>query len=609
MSNKGRTESERKGNIITYVLVVLTGISLMAKSMFFLAMLRTPNSAGINFKTMYFQSPPLWAHIAFVVIVVSGAFLFETKGRNRYLLIVNIIVTLMLIADIWYYRANGTFLSLRHIFNPEIFNPLNKQLFNPEVVDILLIADFASILILAKNDIVRNLNCGRNIFAFAASFVISVIVVTASHYYIDVVDGTKGEKMLFRIAWAPFQTMSNMSPIGYHGYDIYKTIYDKNAVSLSAEDKEEISNWFKNNKEALPDNQYKGIFKGKNLIFIQVESLEDMVIGQKANGQEITPNLNRLLKNSLYFNGIHEQNNIGTSSDADLMVNTSLLPIRDSATFFTKPAIDVVSLPKILNEMGYNTISSHPEVAGNWNWAEAHKGILGFNQVWDITKFNVEEVIGLGISDGAYLSQVADKLKTEKQPFYAYMITLTSHGPFDMPEDKKYLKLPEGFDKTILGAYFQAIRYTDEQIGNFIKKLDEEGILDNSVVVIYGDHTGVHKFYSDKLKDIHFEGDWWKPVWQPEDRKVPLLMYSKNFEGNTIGGNGGQIDIFPTIAYLMGIDSSKYEGSVMGRVLVNTNRNATVLNYGEIVGVPKDTAEKKLLEEAREVADKYIRGK
>ena len=94
------------------------------------------------------------------------------------------------------------------------------------------------------------------------------------------------------------------------------------------QDKADINELFEVKKENLPNNEYFARSKGKNLIYIQVESLENFVIGQKINGKEITPNLNKLVQSSLYFPNTFEQVNEGTSSDADLMVNTSMLPLR-----------------------------------------------------------------------------------------------------------------------------------------------------------------------------------------------------------------------------------------------------------------------------------------
>ncbi|MDK0571228.1 LTA synthase family protein [Clostridium perfringens] len=595
---KEKVKSFLKCNWVFIFLVVV----LQVKSMMLLSMLRTPGSASMNFGIMYFTPPAIWAHIAIVTLIASFVYLFKGKGRMWAAIVIDILVTILFIADIWYYRVNGTFLSIRHIIEPGIFNPIGKSLFNFKPIDLLFLVDFVILFLVYKFTGLKNVkyksSLKTRLIAFISVFGISAIVIGFGHYYLDI--AKKSDKVLFRIAWAPFQTFSDISPLGYHGYDIY--YYTNKEMTLTDAQKNEIKTWFDENKEDLPDNKYKGMFEGKNLIAIQVESLENFVIGQKVYGQDITPNINKLLKNSLYFDNIKEQNNSGISSDCDLMVNTSILPVRDGSTFFGYPWTEYNTLQDLLNSKGYNTISTHPEVPGNWNWAEAHKSFKA-DKIWDASQFDQSEVIGLGMSDESYLKQIGDKLKKEKQPFYTFLVTLTSHGPFEVPEDKQYLNLPEDLNENMLGAYFQSVRYTDEAIGKFINQLKEEGLLENTVIMLYGDHCGVHKFYEDDIKDSPLEGDWWKD----NEKEIPFMIYNPSIKGETISKEGGQIDFLPTIAYLLGFNRDKFDSTAMGRVLVNTNRNAIILNNGEIVGTPTPK-EKAHLEKSFNIADMVIQG-
>ncbi|EDS81617.1 LTA synthase family protein [Clostridium perfringens] len=595
---KEKVKSFLKCNWVFIFLVVV----LQVKSMMLLSMLRTPGSASMNFGIMYFTPPAIWAHIAIVTLIASFVYLFKGKGRMWAAIVIDILVTILFIADIWYYRVNGTFLSIRHIIEPGIFNPIGKSLFNFKPIDLLFLLDFVILFLVYKFTGLKNVkyksSLKTRLIAFISVFGISAIVIGFGHYYLDI--AKKSDKVLFRIAWAPFQTFSDISPLGYHGYDIY--YYTNKEMTLTDAEKNEIKTWFDENKEDLPDNKYKGMFEGKNLIAIQVESLENFVIGQKVYGQEITPNINKLLKNSLYFDNIKEQNNSGISSDCDLMVNTSMLPVRNGSTFFGYPWTEYNTLQDLLNSKGYNTISTHPEVPGNWNWAEAHKSFKA-DKIWDASQFDKSEVIGLGMSDESYLKQIGDKLKNEKQPFYTFLVTLTSHGPFEVPEDKQYLNLPQDLNENMLGAYFQSVRYTDEAIGKFINQLKEEGLLENTVIMLYGDHCGVHKFYEDDIKDSPLEGDWWKD----NEKEIPFMIYNPSIQGETISKEGGQIDFLPTIAYLLGFNRDAFDSTAMGRVLVNTNRNAIILNDGEIVGNPTPK-EKAHLEKSFNIADMVIQG-
>lgn len=582
-------------------LFVFMVIMLQLKSMILLSMLRTPNSSSINLGGIYFGAPVIWAHLAIIVLICSPIFFFKEKGRLRAAIIIDILVTIVFVADIWYYRANGTFLSFRHLIHNEIFNPIEKNLLNFRFVDLIFFIDFIILCLIykfvKKEKIIEKALHVRVIKAVSI-FLISVFVIGGGYYYVDIKQMLSG-KNLFRLSWAPFQTFSDMSPLGYHGFDFY--FYRDKNKTLANEEAVDIENWFNDNKENLPDNEYKGIVKGKNVIAIQVESLENFVINQKVYGQEITPNLNKLLSNSLYFNNIYEQNSSGTSSDADLLVNTSVFPVRKGTTFFSYPWTRYNTLQNLLNYEGYTTISTHAELPGNWNWAEAHKS-FGAEKIWDIGVYNQDEIIGLGLSDESYLKQISEKLKNENTPFYAFMTTLTSHGPFEIPEDKKYLNLPKELDENMLGAYFQSVRYTDEAIGKFLNELEKNKQLDNTVVMIYGDHCGVHKFYEKDIENSPLEGNWWKD----NQKKIPFIIYSKDLQSEVISKAGGQSDFLPTISYLLGMDRSKFENSSMGRVLVNTERDATILNNGDIIGNPKDEKELNHLKETFRIADLII---
>lgn len=584
-----------------YVVMVLI---IQGKSMLLLSMLRTENSSSINFATMYFGVPAIGAHLLVIAFIFSIMFLFKYKGKIKSAMILNLIITLLFVADIWYYRVNGTFLSLRHLLHPEIFNPIGKSLFNFRVVDLLFFIDFLVFFILFKFDRIRDFKDESKLSLRAIKTIViaglTLGIVLLSHYVIDIKGLVPGQSFL-RLSWAPFQSFSDMSPLGYHGYDLF--YFSNKNIDLTEENINEVETWLNNNKEDLPDNEYFGLLKDKNLIAIQVESLENFVINQKVNGQEITPTLNKLLNNSLYFDNIYEQNNSGTSSDADLMVNTSIFPIRSTSTFPTYPWTSYNSLQMLLNNKGYNTISTHAELPGSWNWAEPHKAFEA-DTLWDIYEFEEDEIIGPGLSDESYLRQISENLKTESEPYYTFIATLTSHGPFEIPDDKKLLDLPKELDKNMLGGYFQSVRYADEAIKLFLEELDKNGQLDNTVIMIYGDHGGVHKFYEDQIKDAPLNENWW----QENTKEIPFIIYNKDIKAETISKVGGQTDFLPTISYLLGVDRKDFENTSMGRVLVNTNRDAVILNDGEIKGTLKDANEEQHLKDTFKIADYIIQG-
>lgn len=592
---------------IRFIVPIIFAALIMVKSWLFLSMLRTDGVSRFNLGAIYFSPTAYWAHIAMVVILVSFAYLFKDKNQIRYLIIVDILFTMLIFLDLWYFRVNAAFPSIKDIIDLRVFNPLNISLLNPRAIDITFIFDFiliGSLYAYVRYNNKTKYSSNRNIIMFAVLLIVSSLVIYISHIKIDDVENS--EYILFSKSWAPFQQMSNMSPLGYCAFDIVDTLTTTNKTQLnqnkvSKEDIESIDNWLENNKENLPDNSYKGIYKGNNVIYIQVESLENWVINTKINGQEITPNLNKLLNNSIYFNNIYQQNKKGFSSDADLMSNTSIYP-SDGSTFYDYTTVKLNSMSRTLTDQGYNTISTHPERGGGWNWAEAHSGILGVKNIWTVDKFDIDEVIGLGISDGSYLRQVSEKLKNVNNPYYAFMVTLTSHGDFELPEKYKYITLPNELHSTVVGDYVETIRYTDQQIGNFIESLKNNGTLDNTTVVIYGDHTILHREYQDRLDGMTSTGPWTN-----DDIKIPLIMYNPKTKAETNGKSGGLVDVMPTVLYMIGNDRSDIEKTSMGRILVNTDRDSTFIFNDQIRGVPKTEAEKEHVEKSYEISDKIFK--
>lgn len=588
---------EKRLNIGTLIKGLIL-IILVIKSIIFIGI--GSSNTGKTFSGFKIEKELILAQLAFIGILIFISLFFKGKRQITYLIIVDIVYSSILIADIWYYRASRNYLGLRHILFKDMFNPMHESLINPNKLDLLFLIDIP-ILIYIRVKIKNILNCKRNIKLSILGIILCILTIYITHYLIDIKDITKGRVKFMSVEWSPFIMAQNQSPIGYHLYEAIRAIEKKNFQGNKDEIKQ-VDDWLAWNNKKLPDNKYKGIFKGKNVVFLQIESLENFVIGKKVLGQEITPNLDKLMKKSFYFDNIYEQNNAGNSIDCDMMANTGLLTLGDSITFLTHADVKYKSLPRILNENGYTTISTHAERASDWNWSEAHSNALGYQDMWDIDSYKLDDIFGMGLSDHSFLNQYADKLKTLKEPFFSTIPTLSSHGPFDLPDKYRELKLPKNIDDTKLGGYFQSVHYTDKQIGFFIDKLEKLGLLNDIVLVIYGDHGGVHKYYNDEIQNVPLEGDWW----QERDYKIPLFIYGKGIEGKTISVAGGQTDIVPTVLYLLGIDVK--ENIFMGRNLLNTNRNSTVIKGNKIVGNPTEE-ERKRLEKAYTIADYIIKNK
>ncbi|WP_252249061.1 LTA synthase family protein [Clostridium sp. VAP23] len=582
------------------ILKFFTVITMLIKSIIFIAILNIDTTDKILKKNISFKFTIIY--LAFILFVYSFGYLFSKNRQTTFYIILNSLYTLLLIADLSYFRANRDLLGLKNILFENTFNPLQNSLMNLRSVDLIFIIDIILLLTWVIKGKIQN-NNKRSLKKFFSTMIISVFMIIGSCICVDALQlGEFGDSIIFN-QWTTLMEVKAPGPIGYHIVEGTRSINKYFNDKPSSEDKKEIEDWLTFNKEKIEDNEYKGLLKGKNVIFLQIESLENFVINQKTNGKEITPFLNKLASEGLYFNNFYEQNNAGNSIDCDFMINTSIYPLGNKITALNYGEnVYPNSLPRILQRDGYFTISSHAELPNEFNWTELHKNSFGANELWTINDYVYEESVGYGLSDKSFLSQTADKLKDIKQPFFIQLPTLSNHGPFDLDEKYRQLNLPDEVNDSYLGGYFESVLYTDNQLEMFYNKLNESGLLDDTVLVIYGDHTGVHKYYNEDIQDIDYENNWWDEV----DHKIPLIIYSKNMEHKIVNKTGGQIDILPTICYLLGIDDDSYRNSTMGRILVNTNRNAITIKGNHILGNVKPSDEEHV-SKAYEIGEKIIK--
>jgi len=598
-----------KDMIIRMIFYIIPLLSIVFKGIIFQGFVNNNDPYAMNFSIGYNRADPfLNYYIAFAFLFFSFSLLFKGMGRIIYTFVVDFLLSLLILVDIWYFRGFNTVPSaiiLKQTANLD--NMSGSILSMGSKFDFLLLFDFiilAVYVFIARKSFTKNHR--RAIKSFLCVFILPIAFIIYVPINITVFNNADVRNAYLFSNYDKTNTAKYFSPVGYHVMDLYTVYRDSQPYKLTDKDKADIDQLFEIKNENLPNNEYFGKAKGKNLIYIQVESLESFVIGKEVNGKEITPNLNKLIKNSLYFPNTFEQVNEGTSSDADLMVNTSMLPLKQGSTFFRYPNTNYNSMPKILKDEGYTSYAIRPEKGSFWN---IRNGLtqIGIENFSDYYSLNQDEQIGLGLSDKRYFEQVIPKIKEQKQPFYTATVTLTSHGPFDLPEEYRELGLDQGLNDSKMGGYFESIHYADKQIGHFLDMLDQEGILQNSIIAIMGDHTGIHKYYNDSINQLSHKEDWYLDTGNPT---VPFILYDPSAkEGKTFDKlYNGQIDVMPTLLYYLGIDKDKYENTALGRTLLNTEKSFAVITNGTIKGGENLTdKEKEVYKKLLEISDKMIR--
>ena len=231
-----------------------------------------------------------------------------------------------------------------------------------------------------------------------------------------------------------------------------------------------------------------GIARGRNLIVISAESLQAFPIGLQINGQPVMPRLSAFAKESLRFVNFYDQTHLGTTSDAEFMVMQSLHPIPAGvvATHFNHHHYR--ALPKILAENGYMTLSLCGAPGYFWNMDQMHPS-YGFQKSYFNESYRMVEQINNWLSDREFFSQSVPILKQQKEPFMAFLLSSSNHHPFPLPQKYRELKLGE-MEGTLLGDYLHSVHYFDQAFGSFIDELRDAGLLEKTVILVYGDHQG-----------------------------------------------------------------------------------------------------------------------
>jgi lipoteichoic acid synthase len=300
-----------------------------------------------------------------------------------------------------------------------------------------------------------------------------------------------------------------------------------------------------------------GAARGRNLIVVQVESLQDFVVDFRVRGQEVMPHLHRWSDDSLRFTNVTDETSEGRTSDAEFTTMTSLLPLDHGAVAFRYPGNHYTALPRVLADQGYRTLSAVAFESGFWNRGVMHPS-YGFAQSLFEPDFELTDQIGWGLNDRDFLQQMVPRLERLPRPFAAWLITLSLHHPFeDFPDRHKTLDLGT-LDRSPLGNYLHAMRFFDDALEQFKTALARNGLLDSSVVVVFGDHDAGFPRDSALARAIGIDAD--EAAWSLNDR-VPLFVRVPAPVGEWRGTRGdaaGQTDVAPTLLALLGVDPAKF---------------------------------------------------
>lgn len=352
--------------------------------------------------------------------------------------------------------------------------------------------------------------------------------------------------------------------VGFHAFDLGRTINSAlGRETVTPEELEDVADRLTSSGPSidLPDAPPSGEWAGSNVLMVQVEALQSAVVGKVVSGEEVTPHLNSLIRSSIWFPDMRHQVGLGHTADAEWLTGCSLYPARSGIAFTKFASHDLTCLPEILGERGYSSAVHHANQPQFWNRQRAYPA-MGYDRFFDGSTF-VGERRWWGVNDRDFLTQTVDQLRTRRQPFYDVAITMTSHHPYRM--DGEGPRIDAGsLESTVLGDYLDAVNYTDEAIGEMIAALKSTGLWENTIVVVYGDHDS-------NINDPDLFAELMgEPISQTEmfelRTSVPLIVHLPDgaYGGTRVDQPVGQIDVAPLLARLLDVpprDTSTFLGS------------------------------------------------
>ena len=548
-----------------------------------------------------FSISPLLMDLLFLILVSLLSLVFKRKSRAKFLIIISIILNLICIINSIYYNYYSSFASISMlataVFAKDVGDAIIQKVLKP--VDLVYIwqtifiyiyycklkkkKEFNSEIKISKKNIVKK------------GLLTSLIIVIIAFFNMPLV------------AWARLYKLWNRESVVIN-YGIYVYQIDDFIQSLSPKINtlfgydnalKNVSDYYKNNQKENKKNEYTNIFNGKNVLVIHYESMQTFPMSLSFNDKEVTPNLNKLAEEGIFFSNFYSQVGVGTSSDAEFTFNTSLMPSTSGTVFVNYFDREYVTIPKLFKEKGYYTFSMHGNTGDFWNRNIMHEN-LGFDKFYNKDSYIIDETIGLGISDKSFYKQSVEIIKkinnTQDKPYYGLLITLTNHTPFsDMELIDEYpttidVKINnqtitrDYLNKTTMGNYLRTVHYADEALGEFINLLEKEGLLEETVLIIYGDHDArldyneFNLLYNyDPINDkIKTEGDegyiQYNKYTYELDRKVPFIIWTKDKEFNIeVTTPMGMIDALPTIGNMFGIKNSYALGTDILSIENNDN--------------------------------------
>lgn len=509
-----------------------------------------------------------------IAILLFGIGLyFRGKKVYWYFFIVNLILSLWLFANVLYYREFSDFLSFSIMKSSgSVSNNLGlsiSQIINP--TDFLVFLDIIVMFGLLVFRVIK-VDYTPVKWLVPVTFSLGSVLLFAINLTLADIDRPQ---LLTRT----FDNNYIVKYLGidfFAGYSAYQTHkQDTTRSQATAADLKKVLQFINQNRTQA-NISYYGKAKGKNVFIFHLESFQQFLIGYKVNGKEVTPNINKFYHDAhtLSFDNFYNQVGQGKTSDAETMLENSLFGLSSGSVMTSYGTSNTFqAMPAIMNQHGYTTAAFHGDTGSFWNRDNTYKS-WGYDYFFSESYYKVKNnyISGYGLKDKIFLKDSVSYLQKLPQPFYAKIITVTNHYPYEIDAKNQTIAKTTTGDTTVDG-YVQTAHYLDQAFGEFISYLKKTGLYNNSMIVAYGDHYGIstnHKKAIAQLLGKSSVSSYDLINWE----KVPFMVRVNTIKGGINHTYGGEIDVMPTLLDLLGIKNTNTVQ--LGQDLLSKNRKQIV---------------------------------
>lgn len=389
---------------------------------------------------------------------------------------------------------------------------------------------------------------------FSCFFVVNIMILTTTYPVKEI--KTESDAYLFETLYNKVKSVERLGFYSYTIKDLYMVLFEEG--SSQEKQIESINAYLTNNGYKHENNEFTGLFEGKNLVLILCESLTDVAIKE-----DLTPTLYKMKTEGINFTNNYAPVYQSATADSELVSLTSLFPSINygptAYAFYNNTFKN--SLAQNLSARGYNSNSFHSFYGDFYNRKTLHRN-LGFNyffaqeDLYFEQREDWQDAYNWNLDKDLMSQVMAKTFDMNQYPFFDFIITVSGHIPYnpyryEMEGDLwgTMQILGEENDPYSIEAlcYFAGQHALDQGIEVVMNLLEEQGQLENTVFAIYGDHYPYGMSKNGQKELYNYENSY-------EINKVPFIIWTPNMEPLQIDTVTSTLDIYPTLANLFNID-------------------------------------------------------